>query len=303
LSANAFSVTIDNFIINSADSVIWGTDKYIVSYGEYDSLILKPQPYNFISDGKNYPTHYLCTKDYASDSFDGIDGSLPDNRRWVNPSSYGSALSDFELLSGKLHFYPSNGEELLVKSAFRLVGNFDIQIDLDIVQDGGSDSIELWNQIHIQVNNGDSSKFAYVGRRKNSTETNLVANSDNISLTSFVTGLSSLKVRLVRSGSNLIGYRYVESWATKWGWQTEGTNIQLHSDLSDDLEVRIYGVRNGLSEFEVNLDNFKINSADAIYIDEKNMVPRVELNTDIISSKKLPLLKLLNPAKDKYKEK
>jgi hypothetical protein len=189
--------------------------------------------------------------DYPSvdDSFTGVNGSSPNSDRWTE-------VSNCEIQSNKLRF-PLMSTSGRCKSVWRLNGDFDIQIDFDLLT---YPSVNAWiANFRVVFSNGDyfsvgrayySEAHRYLAERKISGGTTSIGTA----VTSDISG----KLRIVRSGTNYSLYYYNAGWVQLGSTYSYSTLV--------DCEVNfLRSTWAGNPAISYDFDNFIINSGSFIW--------------------------------------
>lgn len=276
------AIEVADFTINSADAITWKDGKEYEIKG-FDSIILKPKSYNFTSNGKNYPSQYLCTPDYCSDSFDGNNGDLCNPKLWEITPGTGKLIT-IQNNALRLEGVDVSSDYSKVTSTFAVDGDFSVEIDFKNLID--NNEYQFWNfRVDAGGMYGYISTGYYVG---NKFETRIgpdIPNDNNYVSASRLNTYG--KIKLERIGATLNCY-YADG---------DGGYILFNTHSSFSIDSAKFGITywsNNAVGNSCDFDNFIINSADSIYIDDKNLSPKGDLTINAVSTgnfKKFPHLK------------
>jgi hypothetical protein len=225
-------VSKPDFVINSTSQ----TDIYLY----FDSS--KPENSEYIGN-----TGEEITLSLTGDDFTGSDGDMPNPDLWVPDILTGADL--YEIHSNKLRVTGVCGNRTRLYSLFKISGDFDIQVDLDLIT---APAINSWSGgLEVRI---DASHYLYVDRAYNwGHKYRQVYNTGSGTHVNYISDtLVSSKLRLTRSGSTVHSYYWNGSW----------TEINSGVALtSEDLQVCFNTDEwDGNPNFIIDFDNFTINS-------------------------------------------
>ena len=198
--------------------------------------------------------------DEANDTFTGTNGDPPDVLKWRE--AYTSSVAPMTIQNNKLHFDGGGGPTTVQSqkiSRFRILGDFDVQIDWDITTwDSGGTADNYAGYFSLS----DDTQYVYITRQQ------LIPGHDRIRLYGSGgtndfgwswTGLSG-KMRFVQTSGTLVAYVWTGSQ-----WEYNGnTNGYTCSESFSDATINLYCEQEVNGEVVANFDNFQINSADSI---------------------------------------
>lgn len=196
---------------------------------------------------------------YSSVNYDftGTDGDAPNSDLWIETDD----SNKMQIVSNALEIdsQESTDTEAYVDSIYRLVGDFDIQVDFEATNyntptgGGHSSWITVWNE-------SETSYWRTIWRSYNTGDLEYYQ-SDTSGAVGYTTTDTSGKLRLVRIGSNITSYVWNEGSSQ---WEFDGdTNGETSSETtSEDLFVRLYHKQegSGTERYRANFDNFTVNS-------------------------------------------
>lgn len=206
-------------------------------------------PFVAALDGTNHPELFQELVIDPDDSFTGPDGDPPEPDRW-------SLVGSPDIQSNKCRLTTASGEERIT-SRFLLRGDFDIQIDFDLVD---YPATEGWNS-SLRVRNPTNGYWIIANRKYHTSHYYQCSYFDGtqhhgtVYSTSDITG----KLRLARSGSTVTAYKWNgSSWdAMDNAWTGLGT-----ADLYAEYVVTRY---TGNPTHTVDVDNFTVTSGSIQY--------------------------------------
>lgn len=209
---------------------------------------------NFIGDTQDE----LVSTAITGDDFDGTDGDDPDKELWNLQASAGSAQ---EIDTNKLvQTITSAIATAAIHSKFALQGDFDIQYDFDVTTET---TTNIWlNGFTVQDNEGTF--IASIDLRYSTGkyyQSYIAALNNNASTTD-----SSGKLRITRVGSLITTYYWNGSSWTSLHSTSTGTNT------NDARVVLRTSVVTSAQTIVASLDNFLINSADAVIVNPARFI-------------------------------
>jgi len=208
----------------------------------------------------------------ASDDFTGTDGDAPRSDLWSDKE----VGTPFSIQSNKLNLSTVVTSSTSIILNCKISGDFDTQFDCDLISAGGTGWLARLFVTADISGDGWNDDWTYVDLRNYGTK--VYRGSTKIgggTSTSTESGTSdtSTKLRLARVGTVLTCYAWTgSSWS----------NIHSVSGFTtDDVYVVLSTFINNDAVFEVDIDNFLINSADSItgFIGDTNSHP-----SDIVHS-------------------
>ena len=243
-------VTLDNFTVNSADGIT-PTDTFTLSE---DSVGIKSPAWLDWID--------------PDDDFTGTDGDPPDTDRWTETD----ASNKMSIVSNALDFDSSEAADTTsyIESTFNLSGDFDIQVDFDIADYGNPSSGFHYIRLHVADGGGyEAGNFCEIMAARQSSTSYWVVNGNVTAFTSVSRSVDSGKFRIVRSGSTITGYIWNAS-LSRWEWNGSTSGFTFSESHTNDLCVVLYSRQegDGSTRWHVTFDNFQVNSADGLTMDD-----------------------------------
>ncbi len=192
-----------------------------------------------------------------NDDFTGIDGGVPDPDNWIIAND-----GDISIQNNRLVLKADSNDhsvQIVTKDLFWLTGDFDIQIDFEILAGPSSQNWHGW----IRTIN-KAGHFIRVMRSFDSANHHIkIEGYDGISYVndgSITTSSTNGKLRLVRNGSVFSAYAWIDDQ-----WILVGTGVHFQSD--EDLYINIGAYcANNYPRVEIAFDNFTINSGQIRYV-------------------------------------
>lgn len=201
--------------------------------------------------------------DDPSDDFEGTDGNAPDPILWTVEKL--AADGTAQINSNKLRLLvPSTSadEEMAVHSVFSLSGDFDVEVEFTHVSsDPPSSSFSYPALLHVTFEND---VFAFIGYLLDSAGVFGIAARGETTYT--VPTPTTEKLRLVRTGSTLVGYHWS---GTQWEWDGDPAGITFDAGFTETSNAT-FSLRS-LADFNSGVtedfDNFIINSGTPVWPD------------------------------------
>ncbi|MBW1812305.1 MAG: hypothetical protein JRJ39_01165, partial [Deltaproteobacteria bacterium] len=195
-----------------------------------------------------------------NDEFAGSYGELPDESKWTASIGHPEHLKiQYNKLNLKADSFDT-GNQINSKDTFWLKGDFDIQVDFDLISNSNQDrwyaSFSVYtveghysriNREYYDAQGGHVYRHASYNGTSWYTEGNV--NSDD----------TSGKFRITRTGSVFKTYAWYNG---QWNQIGSSTNFNTNADVYVRIGLNSTG---SLPYTEINFDNFKVNSGNVIY--------------------------------------
>lgn len=197
----------------------------------------------------------------VDNDFSGADGAPPDVRLWsvTNSSVSGTA----EIDSNKLRISipdTANDEEISIDSNFNESGDFDIELNSDMIS-ASTPSSSFSYPVMLQIVYPDEA-YAFIGVRLDSAGAYQATARGATAYT--ISTPTNIRLRLVRSGSSLVGY----IWSgTQWEWNgsTAGYSFDSAYEQSTDVIVKIRVIADFDSGVTTDINSFAVNSGTVVW--------------------------------------
>ncbi len=197
----------------------------------------------------------------VDDDFTGDDGDPPNSTLW-NPGTDNGSTRLCRINSNRLRLATVNvtGYQA-ISSVFHISGDFDIQVDWEMMVDPGSESTE--NYI-LAADPSDATRWFRIGYqpKSNGWKRGYQAGGSavySLGTTETINISDPRKLRLVRTGSTIQGYR----WTAAGAWAAEQTAISV---TSNDVVISIANHSWADSPTStVDFDNFTVNSGTVVW--------------------------------------
>lgn len=184
------------------------------------------------------------------DDFTGTNGDLPRNDLWESYYASTAAIN-----SNKVRISGNTWQELYCRNT--ISGDFDIQVDLDVIVGPATNSWSLGLLVHFVGSSDtimiarryDASHFYYSGRYISGVWTQV-----NAAATAYTT----CKLRLIRTGTTFYYYTFDAGSST---WTARSSYVGSAGDVIVGLE---HGPWNSNPSFTGDFDNFTVNYASSI---------------------------------------
>lgn len=235
------------------------------------------------SDLTNFPVQIALNSNTgingfdASKIFDDLDVSTyneyftapdgtpnPDPNKWY---VYENPLSTFEVKNNKMYFYsatPSvNDITSYMDNLFYKMGDFDIQIDFEIIQNTApSASVSYVPSFYVNFDNGS---YVSIGRIRTPSANQYAVTTSLGVWTAISVSHDTGKLRITRSGSTIKGYYWTGSqW--EWNSSTAGYTFSDVANTTYTSRIRLLFAQDINATVEMYVDNFIINSGSVNYI-------------------------------------
>ena len=203
----------------------------------------------YSGSGINYDSKFDYGQFY--DYFTGDDDDPVDSSKW-NTVSGTPTIQNNQLELEK----PLGGTTDYISSKFRVTGNFDIQIDYNVIE--GIDT-EATKGSWFEVKSGNNYHKIGVGWGPGQSNANIIQTSYTRS-TTYHTYYSSGKFRILRFNTDDFRFYY-------WNGSSWVFAKQWDNDVSGSMQIRIYNAYATVDrKIVVNYDNFKITAGSAYWV-------------------------------------
>ena len=192
------------------------------------------------------------------ETFTGEDGSQPNSTAWTTTGAYSSIQNNkwnFNSPGGNANYYGT------LRSTFKLVGDLDIQLDFDISTLTQPPSGVAYAAILYVRRQSDNAVISAMTRGRGATGFNGYTSNGVNGYHEYSGADGSGKLRLTRI-SNVIR---VFMWSgSQWEYNGNPAGRIIANSESGDLWVMLQFEQENNSTVNSNIDNFTINSADAM---------------------------------------
>jgi len=194
----------------------------------------------------------------SDDTFTGTNNDPPNEVRWF---LWSLTDDDYPYISSnklRMNTVGSTTDQLYAKSNFKLVGDFDIQVDWQMNNHTAPTSSHHYMYFQVQYDGGGS---AYIARTmKPDTSPRYIANPPSNEKTG-TADYGPGKFRITRVGT----VTKVFYWSSgMWQWEGSSSGYTTETTTTGDARVYLRYIRRDAATWDVSWDNFTINSADGV---------------------------------------
>jgi hypothetical protein len=278
--------SFDNFTVSYADNIKWtygdrlylednDSNRLYAEIEQFDSLNEKftyhfavptisagvdtPITLNWDWEGREYSTKNL-TRTWASDDFTGSDGDPPNPILWTEDGG----TSYFKIDSNSLYASGSDMNKIL-RSTFRVTGNFEIEIDWEALQAPSSDEWRIGFWVTQEGSDGNTDYFSLF--RTYNGINRIISNYKDGgiwgSISHYLTEVTSGKFKFVRTGGHIYAYQ------DALGSYLNIKNYDFGEAPPVQIIIEAVSLTPNYPTIENTWDNFVVNSADGIYLPDE----------------------------------
>ena len=253
-TSNGINTNIDNFVVNSADEVICANS----SSSESSSSSSSSSSLSSSSSSTSSSSSESCYVSPYSDDFTGTNGDPPNVHLWKTTGVAPPEINNNEL---RISLNGSGGGA--IQSLFEIKGDFDVQIDWDMVTDpgtGGGLGSEYALEVRIDSNN--RLKIYYLPTNDEWTSRRFISGvSNDVDFSENIGTGDSRKLRITRVGSNWSSYR----WTSGGSWAVMHSNVAIGSGDIPVNGARVYlNNYSGTPNSAVDFDNWSMTADEVV---------------------------------------
>ena len=198
--------------------------------------------------------------DNVNDDFTGNDNDPPNSILWTESDTN----NKMSIQSNKLEFDSQESVDISssITSNYYLTGDFDLQIDLEILN-FGTPSLGAHSS-RIYINDGSNICIILAGEKSASPNTYFRCNSTLDTNIDISRSISSTKLRLTRNGSVIKAYYWSGS---QWEWNGNTNGYTFTDTFTGDVFVACVFVQEGSGSTRWNstFDNYTLNSGTILW--------------------------------------